>query len=215
MLDLKNILSQVKNLLPAFVAGYALVGLLLFSAIVISSRYNIKIEDFLRDPLAIANLHPFTGIISNIGILFWCATAAITFFTSYLLLKSSRNTMSAFLFFSGLLTSMLLADDLFMLHERIFPWYLHTPESAVYVMYILLTLGYLFKFAKTILQTEYVALFIALSFFAGSVLCDVFVLGSDLEYIVEDGLKFAGIITWFIYFLRTCITSLAFTNRTN
>jgi len=123
-------------------------------------------------------------------------------------LKVDLMKIATFLFFSGLLTLVLLLDDLFMFHEDIFPKYLHISQNLVYVGYFSLIPIYLIKFRSMIFQTEYIVLFLALGFFGLSVICDLILPLTNIEYLIEDGFKLFGIITWFIFFIRTSFTQI-------
>lgn len=202
---LKRLIAQLKIVAPLLIVVYLILLGLLSIISIICVKYNFPIERVTRDPAVLAHFNPFTGALSNIGILFWCSTAAICFFSSTIHSKKENVKVATFLFYSGLLSSVLLLDDLFMFHERIFPKYLHIPENLVYSGYLALVSIYLIKFKSMILETEYIILLIAFGFFALSILCDVF-LPSEGMYLIEDGFKLFGIITWFIFFTKTCLT---------
>ena len=199
---------QIKSLAPIFAISYAILLGLLFTVVVISSLYEIPVAHFTRDPLATLHGHPFTGVISNIGILFWCSTFAVCLFSSAILYKKKTKEVAVFLLYSSLLTLLLLLDDLFMLHEKIIPRTLHVSQKSVYLGYLILTAIYFIKFFRLILRNEYTILFIACGFFALSVICDVFLPQKGMEYLVEDGFKLFGIVSWFIFFMRTCFSQV-------
>ena len=90
-------------------------------------------------------------------------------------------------------------DDIFLLHESVFP-YLGIHEKVVYATYAGLVLFYLVKFYPTILKTEYILLVMALGFFALSVIFDKSSIPGIDPYLLEDGVKIAGIVSWMFYF---------------
>ena len=196
--------QQIKSLSSILLPGYLIIFGILFSIALIGEYFQIPVSKFTRDPIHVLNGHPFTGILSNIGILFWCSTAAICFFSSAILWMNKSTNNSKFLLFSGLITLLLLLDDLFMLHEIMIPKYLHIPEAAVYAGYLTMVLIYLFKFREEILKAEYTLLNFALGFFALSLVTDFFSDDKELKYLIEDGFKLLGIVTWFLFFIRTC-----------
>jgi len=164
----------------------------------------------MRDPAAITNRNPFFGVLSNIGVLLWCASATLCFFSAALLRNKgiSRKILTFFLG-SGLITSVLLLDDLFLLHEEIFPRYFHIPQKVIYAGYVAIILLYLARFIKTILETEFIFIFLALGFFGLSIVVD-FLPRSLLpwHHLFEDGFKLFGIVSWFGYFARTCFQGI-------
>ncbi|MCW8995149.1 MAG: hypothetical protein OQK77_04970 [Psychromonas sp.] len=204
----KEFLVQFKKFTPVLAPTYIVLLGLLFSVAVISVRYNIPVAEFTRDPTVILGGDPFTGFISNIGIIFWCFTAAICFFSSAVYRTYLSGIVSLFLKASGMLTLWLLLDDLFMFHDSLFPKYLHVSEKIVYLGYLVLISLYFLKFKEVIVKTEYPILFMACSFFALSVLSDVFLPQKGWEFLFEDGFKLLGIVTWFIFFTRVCFIQI-------
>lgn len=203
-----NLFLQLRKLISVLAVSYIFIFGLLISVAIIGAHYNIPVAKFTRDPTAILGGHPFTGVISSIGILFWCSTLAICFFSAAIHRKNGGAIASRFLIFSGLLTLLLLLDDLFMFHEVIFPRYFHISEKAVYLGYFVLTSMYFLKFKGVIAKTEYTLLLISYVFFALSMGSDIFLPQKGLEFIVEDGFKLFGIVTWFIFFIRTCFIQI-------
>jgi hypothetical protein len=170
----------------------------------------IPIEALTRDPLAILDKPFYLGALSSIGILFWCASAAFCLF-SFLVLKQrrqGRDFANFFLASSGI-TLFLLLDDLFLIHEQIFPIYLNLSENLVLGGHVVILLSYLICFRKIILRTEFLILLAALGFFALSILADLDMIAlpptsvrEGIEALLEDGLKLLGIATWCTYFAR-------------
>ncbi|MEX2575007.1 MAG: hypothetical protein WD317_11945 [Balneolaceae bacterium] len=182
---------------------YLLCALLILFIFMISGILDIPYEHFTAEPAVIYNAHPFLGLASNIGVLMWCAAAAICFFTY----ASSENRYSGkeslFFFCSALLTTLLLFDDFFMLHEAIFPWYLGLQEETTYILYGIVVLIYLSYFRQQLLDSDYVFLAVAFIFLGLSVAADSFLPQYGLAYLVEDSFKLFGIATWLFYYAGT------------
>ena len=204
MLTTRNVITQIRRTGPLLSSIYIVLTGFLFSIAMISSYYNIPIDSFTRDPISVLGGAAYVGFISNIGILFWAFTAAICLFSSIILKQYNNQAVSQFLLYSGLLTLWLLLDDMFMLHDSILPYHLMIPEKLVYLSYITVVLVYLAKFKKEILAYEYVILSLAFCFFALSVLTDLLLQQQGLTSLLEDGFKLFGIMTWFVFFFRTC-----------
>lgn len=110
---------------------------------------------------------------------------------------------------------MLLIDDIFLIHEVVFPKYLKIPEQVIFLVYGILIFSYLLKFKQIIQNTEYIPLILAFAFFGFSVIADsslIYIPQSWLKneglYLLEDGAKLLGIISWYIYFVRACMTQI-------
>ena len=194
----------------AIVYGLTL-GALAIAALVSVYR-NVPIAFVLRDPLATLQAHPLTGVLSNVGVLVWCAGAAICFLTHTLLREQEgKEEMQAFLLWSGLITSMLLLDDFFQFHDGLIPMYLGKGEDPVYLGYALITAWYLVRFRRVILASTWGVLFTALTFFALSLAVDALQdsWSSPWRILFEDGFKLLGIVSWSSYLIRTCVRAIA------
>jgi hypothetical protein len=181
----------------------------------VSAYFNIPISEFTRDPLAITGGHPFLGVISNVGILLWSFSATVCFY-SYALLKKNKNKLDVlrFILFGGIISTVMLLDDLFMLHEYIYPKHLGVSQKIIFLSYGILVLYYLSKFRKIIKETSYVFILLALFLFALSVLVDI--LPKSLlpwHHLFEDGSKFLGIVSWFSYQLTVCFQEVQSVSR--
>lgn len=159
-----------------------------------------------------AEVEYYIGFLSNFGIIFWCFTAAILFLSSKIAKDLRRpKPLYQFLFFSGLLTLFMLIDDLFLLHDVIIPYYLEISEKIFYLFYGSAVLALLYIYRKIILNSDYLLFFLAFAFMASSVVTDiVLTLGINISdiYLFEDGFKFMGIISWFVYFTRTSYVNI-------
>lgn len=188
--------------------------------------YNVDIWSMTRDPASIANIHPMLGILSNLGVLLWCATGAICFFTSITFHKVLEKKKFKFLLFSGLFSTYLLCDDLFQIHEFIAlvnqDGIVYIVERLYFVVLGIIALLFLFVFLKIILTTQFYVLLLALLFFSCSVIFDNILTDWVLEkylgiglngwfYLLEDGFKWLGIVCWSGYFIYT---SYQFINST-
>jgi hypothetical protein len=204
VLTTRNVITQIRRTGPLLSSIYIVLTGFLFSIAMISSYYNIPIDSFTRDPISVLGGAAYVGFISNIGILFWAFTAAICLFASIVRNQDTDQATSQFLLCSGLLTLWLLLDDMFMLHDSILPYHLMIPGKLIYLGYITIAFAYLVKFKTQILRYEYVILFKAFCFFAVSVLADLLLEQHGFVLLIEDGFKLFGIVTWFIFFFRTC-----------
>lgn len=203
---------------------YSSIFILFLVIISISYFTGIPIEIFTRDPAVIATSetiipfiddyhNPFLGIISQIGILFWCISASLCLFCSVIIVqkKSSWYNYAYFLRFFGLITLILLLDDLFLLHESIFPQILKTPEELIYFCYVVTVIIGLIKYKKIILQTNWIVFLLSLIFFSFSMIIDkinFFTYSVGLTILLEDGFKLLGIVSWLCYFGFFCLETM-------
>lgn len=175
---------------------------------VLSAIGDIETHEFTRDIASIANVHPLTGALSNLGMLLWCAAAAICLFSGVTGWSDRPRDMSWFLICSALVSSWLLFDDLFLFHEILGPQYLGIHESIIFVTLGVIMSVYLLAFRRVILRTHCGLLLLALVFLTGSLVIDkIFepLLRSigHWEGLLEDGAKWLGIVSWCTYFTHT------------
>jgi hypothetical protein len=187
-------------------ASYAVI-LAGFGALsIVDLTTGLDASDLVRDPAAVSRSAPWYGVVSNIGVLLWCAAAAICLFSALLLRNDPERRRSAlFLLSAGLITSVLLVDDLFMVHEWLLPK-LGISEYVMYGLYALLGFAFVGCFARDLGSAQLPVLLLACTCFAISIGIDVFIDTAEeassegLSILAEDGIKFLGIVAWLYYF---------------
>jgi len=135
------------KLLPSLIAQYhsnrTMITIVLtisafFIGIVLLFHFlgGIPIGNLTRDPSAVMGAPFYIGILSQAGIFFWSASAAICMFSAKIISKHPDSyKLKRFLFVSGLLTMLLGLDDIFLFHESVYPYYLGIHEKVVYATY--------------------------------------------------------------------------------
>jgi len=194
---------RVIGLMAVMLAPALLVLAAVFKA---STYFGVPIATFTRDPTAVAQVPYYVGILSNLGILAWCAAGVLSLFAAVIVRESGGpRRHGAFLLCSALITFMLMFDDLFMLHECAFPLYMHINEKLVLACYMLLTGGYICAFRRVILHHDWPIFVASLGLFVVSVGVDVVEPAAikSVHYLVEDGAKFLGVVLWAGFFART------------
>jgi hypothetical protein len=206
-MKLKDSLSSQSTALLKSLVIYAPALLVLVAVYV---QPYVKLSELTRDAVIVSKGMYYYGLISNMGILLWCATASTCLFSVVLLHVWNINLNKTFLLFGGLLTTVLLFDDFFLLHEEAIPRLLGINEKYVVAMYPLLIISFLVYFEDKVRATNYLVLLSSLGFLGLSVFTDMLVQQStnELVYLFEDGFKFLGIVGWFCYFTNTCLDIL-------
>ena len=198
-----NSFFTVNKIKPAFLVGFYGFALLIFALLFfIHFSLDIPFSHLTIDPVVELGGDAFTGLLSNFGVIMWCFTAAVCLFTAFVFSKDpSRNFDRNFFLMSFAITTLLLIDDLFLLHDIVLPQY-GFRERYLYITYGILVVVYLLLFYKKFLATPYFLLIIAFGFFSLSLFTDWIVRHVNIpeHYIIEDGSKFIGIVTWGIYF---------------
>jgi hypothetical protein len=166
-------------------------------------------DTMTRDVTAIANVHPLSGILSNLGVILWCAAASICAFAAIILRDVKPKALFWFLLSSSLLSAYLLLDDFLLFHEKLAPSYLDLSEKFIFSVLGTAVFTYLVAFRRMILRTNFATLLLALGFLTTSVFIDVILepwlrqLG-HWTFFFEDGAKWLGIAFWCSYYVHTC-----------
>lgn len=188
---------------------YAFTTAVLTIVIFVGIENGIELDHFTQDPSTIMNAPFYLGFFSYVGILFWAGSATLCFFTRYMLPRSeSLAEVKRFLLASGLLTLLMMTDDLFLLHEDVFPNYLHIQEGIVYIIYVNLFIYYIFYFREELLRSEFLVLGLAYAMIGTSQFVDELPMPIPEDSFLEDAVKLFGIMTWFIYYTRYCVFAL-------
>jgi hypothetical protein len=157
---------------------------------------------FTRDPAAVLHGKFYVGLLSNTGIVLWAATTAITLLGASILHRSAGHGFAArFLRHAGLLSLILMLDDLLQFHETVFPVHLRIPEKLVLSIYAVLALTLLVRFWPLIIRSRYVLLLVSAVFLSMSVVIDlIYSTPTEMSFLFEDGFKLLGITGWTAYY---------------
>jgi hypothetical protein len=201
--------SQFRNAGPVLVMLYAFTTAILTIVIFLGIEHGIELDHFTQDPSTIMNAPFYLGFFSYIGILFWAGTATLCFFSRSLLGDSENNESARkFLLASGLLTLLMMSDDLFLLHEDVFPNYLGIQEGIVYIIYMNAIIYYIYAFRNQLLNSEYLVLGTAFGLIGISQFVDMLPMPIPEDSFLEDAIKLFGVMSWFIYYTRYCANAV-------
>jgi hypothetical protein len=200
----QNTGSQLRTLWPTMLWAYVPAVAVLGGVGVLALATGRRVWYFTNDLFVLGHLPFYAGLLSTLGNVLWGAGATICFFSSGVLPEGLPwRRFRRFLFFSGLLTALLLFDDLFQFHRILYIKYLHLSTAMVFAVYGMLAFGHLIYFRKEIARTDYLLLAVALVLLAAAVVFDTVSLLPRGRTAFSDGLKFLGITTWVAYFVRT------------
>lgn len=194
--------------LPLALAVFVIV-VVFAVALLLAQATNTPPARFTRDPQQIAQLSPFAGLVSNLGILLWMTSVATCLFTAGLLRRMNRRDFWFFLAF-GLFSLYLTLDDFLVIHEAIHRYIAWMTETVFTASQVALVLALMVLFRRRILKTPFILLTLALLFLGASTGIDNLMHHEveSIESFIEDSLKFAGITLWAAYFMSTAYYSV-------
>lgn len=212
-LSVKRIISDIiqstkktslkKLLLVLFSALIIIIAIL-----VVNIVYHVPFARMTSDTASIAGIHPLYGVLSNLGVILWCAATFSCALAAAILRLKGTKKVYLFLLYSSLLSAFLMFDDLFQFHEDLSSS-IGLNQKVIYVLLGTAVISYLIYFRKILFQTNIVVFLMALAFLFLSVLADTVIykiFGNQLGdwlYLIEDGAKWIGIVFWGYYFFYT------------
>lgn len=200
--------TQMSHIIKALIVALTMITIVLCGALIVAHFTDVSLDQLTRDPASATNSKFYIGFVSNIGIMIWAGTVATCGLLARLLWGTDQHTRARFFLASAGISFMLLTDDTFLLHENAYPRIFDVPEVAVFVVYGMLIMAYLFYFRREILATDYTLLIMALTGFGFSILIDFFEGESIVRSFLEDAFKFTGIVLWLTYFMHTAYQTL-------
>lgn len=187
--------DQLRPFIP-LVAVWAL-GLITLAATL--GQGVIRHETLLLDPVATGGLPWYTGLISQLGAVVWCIAACAAAFGAAVSRLDGRTGAFRFLLGACGVGTLMLVDDLFLLHSNVLPRVTGLSKTMVLATYALLIMLWLARSLGEIARTR-VHLLVATGGALGlSVIADQL----GLALWMEDGPKMLGILAWATYLTTT------------
>ncbi|QFU10360.1 hypothetical protein PARPLA_03348 [Rhodobacteraceae bacterium THAF1] len=163
---------------------------------VVVALNGVSIAVYFRDPAASFGFTPLAGMISHLGVFALAGSGVICIFASNFS-ASARGLLRA----AGTFSLLIAVDDFFMLHEDILPR-LGVSELVTYAIYggFAGLIGVAFR--TKLLGSAHFGLHIAIAFLAASVVYDMVAEFSQTQAVIEDSLKFIGLVMWSAYWIK-------------
>lgn len=188
---------------------FALVLGLLAGVVLTGGLTEVAIAHLMGDTTSLARVPPYFGAVSVLGLFVWSAAIAVCLYSAALLRRLGARPEARFLALSGALTTVLLVDDGFLLHEH--GWYLGVPSTMVFLAYGLMVAVLFIRYRDVARAHVPGLLGLAVAFLGLSVVFDKLhdaglhePLGphaTAISMILEDGFKLLGIVGWLNYYV--------------
>ena len=193
-----TIRRQLRGLVPLAV----LWGLGLVVLVAVRVQTAASLPALFLDPASLTGAPWYTGAMSNLGILVWTAGVAFAAAGAWVARRVGRVSAFRFLAAGAVATLVLVLDDVFAFHSGPLRSALGGSKVIAQVAVISPAVLWAVAFTADIRRTRSLHLVAAVVALAGSVVVDVGAAGAD-RLLVEDGLKFLGILAWTQYFAIT------------
>lgn len=167
--------------------------------------------DALRDPTAVLSSDPTIGVVSNVGVVAWVVSVTACLMAAVILRRRGRAAAEqGFLLSAGLLTVVLLIDDLFLVHDLLLPVVLGVPEILTFGIYLAIAVIHFGRHWRTMLGTPWSVLALALVAFGLSLGLDVALAETEalVPRVAEDASKYVGIALWTWFHVRVALSAL-------
>jgi hypothetical protein len=203
--------SRTPSRTPPWIYAAAGSVPVLVLALVATQSADLQSQMF-RDPYSAItsataeDFPPLLGAVSNFGILLWCTACAVTAFAGMVMRQRNDNAVASFLLVQSAISGILMADDLFLLHEHVYPWLFGIGESTAFLIYMIGVCTWAVTFRAVIFAIGPGLLVVSGTAFAigiGGDLLDHF--PHDLGIVqrwLEDAAKLVGIAFWAAFALR-------------
>lgn len=181
------------------------IGFLFIAFIAIASAFGWSdLYRWTADPVKLTTTQPYDGLLSNLGVVAWASAAAICLFTALTWWNTADRQLSQLVLGGGVVTSVLLCDDLFMGHDELFPRLFGVTELVATIVLALVPLGYLWFFRRVIHRASWALLAIGVIYLAIMTGIDAVEHRMALpgHHLWEEGSKFLGLLHWCGYLIQ-------------
>lgn len=192
----QTVWSEFSHLIFAILFGCAAIALVALAAWMLGESPAV----FTREPQQVLDGSAYVGSFSNLGGLIWFGAAAILTFAGSLKPSDRRALLLA-----AALTWAMGIDDIFMLHDRVYPKLL-LNEGIVTALYFG-TIGVIvLRSYHQLARSTIIGILLTVMFWILSQVFDM--LFNNIGQLAEDGSKFIGIVVWAAAWIRQAYTDM-------
>ena len=189
--------AQVRLVVSVVLATFCVIA----GFVVLAALTDHPFHYFSKEPAETLDADLYIGWLAHLTAVVWLGAAATAVFAGVTLHRSGRRRHAWFLLAGGVLSTLLGADDLFLLHEFVYP-HVGIPQEAVYLAYAVLLAAYAWRFSSEILADDWLTLLVTAACFATATSSDVLQHRWGIPHVVEDGAKLTGAALWFTFLVR-------------
>ncbi len=190
-------LAPLWALLPIWFAGTVVVAF-------VSTGDDEAVQTLMRDPADLLGGVWYTGLVTHLSVLCLAAAVVSAGWGAWCARLQGRTGAAGFLTWGALLGAYVATDEIFQLHAVVLPA-AGLPKQMVVVLLGGGVAAWMARWQAEVRRTRWAILGAAACALGGSVLVDVvapFETGRA-NLLIEDGLKFLGMLAWATYFVAT------------
>ncbi|MFO7630716.1 MAG: hypothetical protein R6W06_14620 [Prochlorococcaceae cyanobacterium] len=109
----------------------------------------------------------------------------------------------------GFFTLFLAIDDIFLIHDYLFPYILGIPEKPLFAAYAAFVAWLAYKHWSIIRGSKWPLLATSLIAFGISIFIDKLNYPSEYRIFFEDSAKLIGIVLWMVYFGNAAASAIS------
>src|SRR5690349_16679860 len=106
---LRDQIPSLTPLLAMWAVGAPLLG-------VVYAQQQVSLEQLFLDPAYLSGEPWYTGVLSDLGVLGWASATVTALWGGWVAAQTGRPSAARFLRAGAVVSTVLLADDLFQLH---------------------------------------------------------------------------------------------------
>jgi hypothetical protein len=176
--------------LTVYVLGLCAVAL----TVALALAAGRPVDHFTRDPLSVMNGPFYIGLLSNLTAAAWFAAAGACWSVALVhVLHGLRGRAMAMMAAAAVIT-LLGADDLFMIHDEALQRHAGISERLTMLVYFALAVVVALAGRRQWISTPWRLMIPAGAFFAASIAVDQLTAGWGWRLVIEDSLKFLGVV---------------------
>lgn len=188
---------QRRTLWLTMIAATGIAALAPLATIVSEGR--ISTMELLGDPAELTGQPWYLGAVNTVNLHLWAAGVALYLVAGFGGRQRDRRLGNALLWLS-LLTSLILTDDEFLLHEIVFPWLFGVPELVTFGLYGAALVTILLRYHTVLLeQPEASLLMLGTVSLGASVALDIVGWDTTTRRFAEEACKLLGALAWTTY----------------
>jgi hypothetical protein len=182
--------------------------------LVVVLQRAVPSRDLMVDPVTVTGSAWYAGFVTSIGVVGWTVSAVACAGTAHVARLAGRPGAHRTFRGGALLFTVLMLDDLFLLHSAPLPDLLGTTKVNVLAALVVLAVLWVVPSLGELRRTRWELFAASAVAFAVSLAVDVTVPGPDagVRLLVEDGAKFLGVLAlaaWSVMSARDIIGSVA------